>query len=402
MTSRAKVLVLESGKPNALAVIRDLGRHGVPTVAGESFRLTIGGLSRYCTDTLLYPPIETQRARFQEFIIRRASDYEAIFPLADMSTDAVVEILDELKKKTLVAANPSAVYRLALDKAETVKLARREGIPHPKTWIVENEEQLKQLQGEFTYPLVVKSRIGQYWDGRRFTINKVTSDNFARNWEHLLRKYREINRNCPRPLIQEYIEGDGFGYFALVDQGRLVAQFAHHRLREYPISGGSSTLRESVDPGPMQEIGLRLLRAMNWKGVAMLEFKRESRSGEFKLLEVNGRWWGSLPLATASGVHFPWLYYRLLKGEKVEKVTSYETGRRCRLLLPNDLLWLAASLIKSNNRLKVLRDFFDFRDQDFDILSLKDPLPTLGAIWTMARHFGLILAGKETFSGEYR
>ena len=229
----------------------------------------------------------------------------------------------------------------------------------------------------------------------------MTEENYVNDWPALLEKYWKIDRICPRPLLQEYIEGEGFGYFALIDKGELLAQFAHRRLREYPLSGGSSTLREGIAPARMQELGCALLKAMDWSGVAMVEFRRDRRDGEFKVLEVNGRWWGSLPLANGSGVHFPWLYYCLLTGRSLERELTYQPGKLCRLLLPNDLLWFGASLFSRRDRLKVIREFMDFRGQDFDILSLSDPLPTLGALWGMFRHFILILSGKESFSGEY-
>ena len=51
------------------------------------------------------------------------------------------------------------------------------------------------------------------------------------------------------------------------------------------------------------------MRALRYTGVAMVEFKVNAKTGEFVLIEINGRFWGSLPLAVAAGANFPlWLY----------------------------------------------------------------------------------------------
>ena len=99
-----------------------------------------------------------------------------------------------------------------------------------------------------------------------------------------------------------------------------IAWFAHRRIREKPPSGGVSVLCESVAVDPMlKEYAERLLRAAEYRGVAMVEF-RIGTDGRPYLMEVNARFWGSLQLAIDCGVDFPWLYYQMLMGEKVEPV----------------------------------------------------------------------------------
>src|SRR5205085_6819270 len=96
--------------------------------------------------------------------------------------------------------------------------------------------------------------------------------------------------------------------FALFDRGALVADFAHRRLREKPPAGGASVLSESAPVDPcLREQVVRLLGSIGWHGVAMVEYKHDLRSGATVLMEVNGRFWGSLQLAVDAGVDFPFL-----------------------------------------------------------------------------------------------
>ncbi len=147
------------------------------------------------------------------------------------------------------------------------------------------------------------------------------------------------------------------------------------------MTGGASTLRESVRRDDVRDMGLSLLKALNWFGVAMVEFKLDPRDGIPKLMEVNPRFWGSLSLAIEAGVNFPYLLYLMSRGEKFKPVEHYEIGKRCRWLLPGDIL----HFIHNPKRGSLIPPFFRFWDGNtaYDILSLKDPLPALGRVLTL-------------------
>jgi hypothetical protein len=120
--------------------------------------------------------------------------------------------------------------------------------------------------------------------------------------------------------------------FALYDHGEPVVWFAHERLRDFRPSGSGSSLRRSVPIDPrLREPASRLLAAMRWHGPAMVEF-RDADDGEPWLMEVNGRFWGSLELAVTAGVDFPALWTGLLEGARVQPPTSYQTGVTSRWL----------------------------------------------------------------------
>lgn len=88
-------------------------------------------------------------------------------------------------------------------------------------------------------------------------------------------------------------------------------------------------------------MAIRLLRELNWYGLAMVEFKVDPRDGVPKLMEINPKLWGSLNLAIASGVDFPALLYRLAVDGDVRPVFDYQVGVRCRFLLADSLHFLA-------------------------------------------------------------
>jgi hypothetical protein len=129
-------------------------------------------------------------------------------------------------------------------------------------------------------------------------------------------------------VIQEWIPGPGHGFFALFEHGGERATFMHRRIREFPITGGASTAAESFYDADLEEFGLRLLRALEWHGVAMVEVKRDARDGRFKLMEINPKFWGSLDLSIAAGVDFPWATVQMALGGLDGPAPPYDGNMR--------------------------------------------------------------------------
>ena len=153
------------------------------------------------------------------------------------------------------------------------------------------------------------------------------------------------------------------------------ASFVYKRLRSHPVSGGPSTLRESVKREDVREIAESLMKSLQWTGIAHVEFKIDPRDAKPKLLEVNPRFWGSLQLAIESGMDFPFLLYKMAIDGDIDSVKDYTLGVKCRWLIPGDFL----NFIKNPNRFRLKPSFFDFKIKD-DIISLKDPLPIIGRL----------------------
>ena len=197
-------------------------------------------------------------------------------------------------------------------------------------------------------------------------------------------------------LAQEFIpNGGSVGVSYLFNSGETRAVFSHRRLLEYPESGGPSIVRESIRHEEAEEAGLRLLQRMKWHGVAMVEFRIDSRNGKPVLIEVNPRFWGSLPLAIASGVDFPRLLCDMYEHGDVPVVSTYDMGVKCVNLLPLGM----ASIMASNGARRacdIARNAV--RSGCFDVESLEDPMPTLGALISMFEYVG-DKSKRETFFG---
>ncbi len=141
----------------------------------------------------------------------------------------------------------------------------------------------------------------------------------------LIEQYRLLPHRYPQ--IEEYVEGDGAGCSVLYWDGEQVADFQHRRLREKTATGGTSTLREVLSHVGMQRDAHRLMSAIGWHGLAMVEFKVCPSTGKHWFIEVNPRMWGSIPFAISAGAEFPYLAWLCAK-EGVEAAKDFDRHRK--------------------------------------------------------------------------
>ncbi len=374
-----RVLVTDAGARNVVAAIRSLGRKNLDVIAGEESRIAMGFFSKYCRECLVYPSPKTSPNKWLEWLLHELSKrrYDMLIPMDDETVSIVSKNRDWVREHTKVPVPDFATLMKAKDKAQTVQLAMQEGVPCPKTFLTKDVSQIQQALVELALPVVIKPRESS---GSRGIV-------YVRHKDELTRNYLKIHSKYPFPMIQEYIPpgGQSCGVFLLFNKdSEPRAVFAHKRLREFPINGGPSTLRESVHKPELVEMSIRLLKAIKWYGVAMVEFKEDPRDGQFKIMEINPRFWGSLQLSILSGVDFPYLLYRMEMDGDIEPLTEYRRGVRCRWLLPGDIL----HFICNPKRFQLKPSFFDFskNNRQDDFISWRDPGPTLGFFLAVLRN----------------
>lgn len=345
------VLVTDARWRKALSTVRALGRHGVRVIAADSTRLVAAAASRYVDRFELMPSPAREPDAFIEALRSLAKRHPGlvVFPMEDGTMRLVSERRDALGDVRLPIP-PSDALAVALDKHRTTTHAGGLGIPVPRTLLPAGPDDLDAVKRTLTFPVVVKPRHGYGSQGITMVDRPDALD----------AAYALVHATFPRPLVQERIPagGDAFGVSCLFNAaGDARASFVHRRLREYPVSGGPSTLRESVLRPDLVAQSEELLRSLGWRGFAMVEWKSDPRDGTPRLLEVNPRFVGSLELALQSGVDFPWLLYQVACGGDCDAVARYDVGRRVRWLLPGDLL----HFLSNPQRMHLTPSFFEFR-----------------------------------------
>ena len=174
--------------------------------------------------------------------------------------------------------------------------------------------------------------------------------------------------------------GQGVGVELLMHGGEPRLIFQHRRLTEFPRSGGVSVVACAEKPDPMlTDFAVRLLRQLGWNGVAMVEFRHDALTGRTALMEVNGRFWGSIGLSAVCGFDFPYAQWAFDHDIAPDLGTEPSSGTRARWTA-GVLLNLAEATVSPRESLaKEIRasllDLSPFvRDMLFEI---SDPLPAI-------------------------
>lgn len=396
------VLVLDGDTRASLAIVRSLGRRGIDVDVGETTPYSLCSFSKYCERSLTYADPQRDRQAFVDDLVDllRETSYEMVFAAREVTTLPLSYHRERLSEYTTIPFPGRETMETTVDKLATFEVARDVGVPMPRTQFIDDFEEFEDRREEIRLPVVVKPRSKTTWIDETPVMLKVTDENYVRRREDLAARVEDLVRKTGRmPVVQEYVPGDGYGAEGLFVDGESRGVFMHRRLREYPVSGGASTLRESVYRADVEAYAEELMGALDWTGVAMVEFRLDERDDTPKLIEVNGRFWGSLPLAVAAGADFPHALYRLYAGEPIPEI-DYRRGVKSRWLLPGDLLWLASTLGRGATPISTLSEFARFRDTNYDIPARDDPLPTLGAFGTMARRGLDVLRGDRSLEGE--
>jgi predicted ATP-grasp superfamily ATP-dependent carboligase len=254
----------------------------------------------------------------------------------------------------------------------------------PATRTVSNEDEVRAAGSALRFPVVLKPRSSQEFVSG--SLRATGAPLYAKSAGGLLRAWTELSGRCRSALLQEFVDGAGVGYFALMRHGELRAEFAHRRLRDVRPTGSGSALRISTTLNqPVRDAALAVLSALGWHGVAMVEFRLRP-DGTPTFLEVNGRFWHSLALAVHAGADFPALLAGLADGGDVPAAPPYRAGVRCRWLV-GDLrhlveVWRGAPAgypVGFPGRLATLAAVLTpVRGTHHDNFSWRDPLPELG------------------------
>lgn len=323
----SRVLVTDGEERSALAVVRSLGRGGHHVTVCSPRARSLAAASRWAADSALVPDALHAPEAYADAIARLvgATGTDVLLPISEASLLALLPRGDALGA---IMPFPSlSAFERSRDKAAVMQIAAGLGIGVPAQRIAPSPERAPD-PAQLPFPVVLKPSRSVVEDGGR---RAKTSVVHAADADQYLAALRAIPRAAYPLLIQQRIVGPGAGVFLLVWDGKPLAAFGHRRLREKPPSGGVSVYRESA---PVDEqildLSLALLARLDWRGVAMVEYKLDARTGTPFLMEVNGRFWGSLQLAIDAGVDFPVLLVAAALGQRPAPVDTYRLGVRTR------------------------------------------------------------------------
>ncbi|MEO8304480.1 MAG: carboxylate--amine ligase [Betaproteobacteria bacterium] len=387
------VLLLGIDTPIGLAIVRELGKHGVEVHGIGRSHGALASHSRFLAAAHVRAPAE----ELLQQVVSLTGAPERWMLMAISEGDIAWVNAHREALRPLRCLVPSAQsMMLATDKRRTLELAAGLGIAVPRAWDIHSPDDSARVARECTFPLVLKwsdpAAVSGVLVSHGIELLKTEYCDSLPELDAALRRYAPLGQF---PIVQEYCAGRGLGQFVFMHRGEPIRTFQHRRLHEWPPEGGFSTLCESLPASahaPLMERSIALLRSMNWEGAAMVEYRYDDATGRAVLMEVNGRFWGSLPLAVHCGAGFCWLTYSVLGLGTLPVLPEPRSDLQCRFGIP-DLKRLLTIVFRPEriqdrtlrfDRAAELADFFvgmvSPRMRYF-VWRLDDPLPFLMDVW---------------------
>lgn len=339
------VLVTDGEQRATLAVVRSLGRSGRTVHVASTGGRSLAGASRYAAGDHAVGSPGAAPDRFVDAVAALAVRHGVrwVVPITDAAMLALTRRPEQLSPAS-VPFPPYEVVTAVGDKRAVLERAERLGLRVPDQVVLADAA---APIGSLPFPLVGKPSRSVAPEGGGVRGGAFHAANAAELRAHLA----GLDHDAWPVLLQRRVVGPGIGVFLLRWDGRTVAAFSHRRLREKPPSGGVSVYRESIAAPPdLLGASEALLQSFGWNGPAMVEYKVDAATGEPYLMEINGRYWGSLQLAIDAGVDFPRLHLEVAEGAVPAPVTTWAVGVRSRWEL-GDVDHLLAMLTRSRRAL---------------------------------------------------
>ncbi len=361
-----------------LPVARCLARHHIPVLLAQSEGVSNAARASRVWEEVITLPADGELAvdAVEEFARRHGASW--MVPIPDGWLGKLATHRERLSRVGRVAVPSLRSSRIVLEKERTLEFARSLGIPLPRAFDIASDETFEAVATELTFPLVGKpatkgsERYDFKW--RRYDRLDALAAEFARE-----RRFGE------GLIFQEYVPGYGVGVQLLLHEGEVVTAFQHRRLRELPAAGGVAVAAEAeaLDPSLLAH-ALKLLRAIEWEGVAMVEFRRDPATGRSVLMEVNGRYWGSISLPIHVGLEFPYYHWQVTHGLVPHVPRTYRVGTRMSWLVGEfqRVVELVTTPVKNDPKLGVVSAIGNFA-QGLDprnrraVWSKTDPAPAV-------------------------
>lgn len=403
MSRKLDVLVTGADQRQGLAVIRALGSKGLAVCAAGADPDSLGFFSRYTAARVRYPsPLREKRA-FADAILRAVQTYRisVVMPAVESTVIALDEFREGIEAVCRLALPPRAALHAALDKKETLAHAARLGIPIPRTCYPSSRKEAADFAETVGYPVILKPRALSSFargGGMQFKVA------YARDRTELEHQLDTLCAPGSFPMLQEYCPGVKVDLGFLYAGGEMLGIYQYKGEREYPLTGGVTSLHVSMPLDPeLRRWTECLLASIGYDGPGMIEFRVDERRGSKVLMELNPRFWAPQSAANRLGLNFPFAVYRYVReGRREALPATYAVGAKNRYLRGDLIalwhLWQGQTIpglgpLPSRGRAlaNVLAGFSP--GVQSDVMDWSDPWPGVREMFALVKHYGREVAG---------
>jgi len=359
----------------SLNLIRSFGRRNIPTYLLHNKNICIARFSRY--SKFIKIPSVNSDSLFLDFLIKLAGKKQVMNWILMPTNDKFVYFLSKhkriLEKYYKIPVPMLDTIKFAYNKKLTYLICKKNNIPTPTTFLPEGLEDLSSIIKDIKLPAIIKPAVSShFYQKTKVKVFPVSSK------DELLQKYKKASAiiDASEIMIQEVIPGGPefvYNFSSFFKNKECIAYWTGRKIRQKPMKYGVSTFAESVWEPDLLKWGVRFLKAIDYYGISAIEFKKDFRDGEFKLIDVNLRTWNHHDLATQCGVDLPYLLYQDMVGKSLNYIQSFKENVKW-MHICTDLGVGITEILKGN--IKLMEYLSTLKgEKKFAVFSLDDPLP---------------------------
>ncbi len=384
--TRIDMLLTYGWVRSSYAALRNLYERGIRVGITDHHRFGMCHFSRYKRGFFRTASPFAQPALYVNQIgeLVRQTGAQVLLPSHD-ETEILAQHREALPAGTILPVAPYELLVKANDKAHVQSYAESIGIRAPRLIEWNDLGDLPRALATCEGRLVIRLRRGNSSKGVFYAASATEAIERVKN---LISQYRLSPDRYP--IIQEYVQAEGWGVSCLYWEGEMIASFTHRRLREKTETGGTSTYREHQPNPVIEAMAHKLLSSLKWHGLAMVEFKYAPATREAWLIEINPRLWGSIHLAISAGVEFPYLLY-LAATEGPE--ASREYHGKAQVKCPWKSRWYLGDCIASVGKLRAgklleaAKVLLPGKTDTYDDVNFRDPGAFVGELCHYGHQF---------------
>ncbi len=385
-------VILLGGRENALAVARNLGKAGVKIIAtGVPGARSMN--SKYCKQAYPVPEHKSPAEHWADLLLEdelEALKGHIVFACCDQSLEFLHAHREQLAEHYIIEDFIPEQRRIMLDKQATLEHAAKVGVPTPAYWEIKSDADIEKIRDEIRLPVMVKPldsfAFVHEFGAKLFIIDEDVDDvaekvRLARSKGHDVMVVEMIPG--PDDLLTSY-------YTYRTPKGKRLYEYTKSVIRRWPVNRGGACFHQSQWLPETADMGRKLFEGIDWHGIANVEFKRDTRDGQLKIIEVNARFTAAHRLVTKSGAPIDEIIYCHLTGQPHPGFETYSNKLRMRYPIGDFMAYLE---LRQSNQLSFfgwLKSVFAQKTISPDI-SLTDPVPNVLEFGTITgRIFGKI------------
>ena len=365
------ILLLDAHTVQSISVARSLKENGHVIFGFIESRLSYGYVSRFVDHKILCPILRDAPSEYLNFLVDflGKNPQDVIIPMYNDSAELLSQNKERIENSFSVkcAIPHYDTFIKAHDKERLMDVCKQRSFPHPRTAFLSSKN-LHEVVSYVGFPALIKPNISS---GARGIM-------LVHEEKELLDKWPAIERDFGRCTLQEYVDHTGIYYNVMLyrdKSGGCHEAVIIRIMRYFPLKGGTSCYCETIQNETLVCICKDILDALDWVGFADFDIM-ESKSGEYKVIEINPRVPASIHAAYIAGVNYPEMIVHDMKDEPILTYT-YHIGKVLRFW-GLDVMWF----IFSPQRFSSHPSCFCFLGKNifYQDGSLKDPLPMLMGI----------------------